>query len=94
MPRRLMIRFGPRKNGQPPHWRRHRSCPAERAKIVRASDGAQTLEVQERFDRAWRRVGLAIDRVGFTAEDRDWLQGTLFRSLCRSRSRLDFEERQ
>jgi len=27
--------------------------------------------VQEPFDRAWRRVGLALDRVGFTVEDRD-----------------------
>jgi len=36
------------------------------------------LEVDEEFDRAWRRVGLALDRVGFTVEDRDRTQGLYF----------------
>jgi outer membrane protein assembly factor BamC len=36
------------------------------------------LEMQERFDRAWRRVGLALDRVGFTVEDRDRAKGLYF----------------
>ena len=34
--------------------------------------------VDEGFDRAWRRVGLALDRVGFTVEDRDRVQGVYF----------------
>jgi len=34
--------------------------------------------VQESFDRAWRRVGLALDRVGFTVEDRDRSKGLYF----------------
>jgi outer membrane protein assembly factor BamC len=34
--------------------------------------------MQERFDRAWRRVGLALDRVGFTVEDRDRTKGLYF----------------
>ena len=34
--------------------------------------------MQERFDRAWRRVGLALDRVGFTVEDRDRSKGLYF----------------
>ncbi|MBA3033415.1 MAG: outer membrane protein assembly factor BamC [Gammaproteobacteria bacterium] len=50
----------------------------ERAKLTRAADGAGTLTVQEPFDRAWRRVGLALDRVGFTVEDRDRTQGLYF----------------
>ena len=37
-----------------------------------------TVEVNESFDRAWRRVGLALDRVGFTVEDRDRVQGVYF----------------
>ncbi len=37
-----------------------------------------TVEVNEGFDRAWRRVGLALDRVGFTVEDRDRVQGVYF----------------
>ena len=32
----------------------------------------------EPFDRAWRRVGLALDRVGFTVEDRDRQKGQYF----------------
>ena len=36
------------------------------------------MQVDEGFDRAWRRVGLALDRVGFTVEDRDRSQGLYF----------------
>lgn len=50
----------------------------ERAKLTRAADGAGTLSLQEPFDRAWRRVGLALDRVGFTVEDRDRTQGLYY----------------
>jgi outer membrane protein assembly factor BamC len=32
----------------------------------------------EDFDRAWRRVGLALDRTGFTVEDRDRSKGLYF----------------
>lgn len=50
---------------------------AEQAKIVRTATSAQ-LELQDRFDRAWRRVGLALDRVGFMVEDRDRAKGIYF----------------
>ncbi len=36
------------------------------------------VEVDEGFDRAWRRVGLSLDRIGFTVEDRDRVQGVYF----------------
>jgi outer membrane protein assembly factor BamC len=52
--------------------------PPDRAQIVKRSDGAQLLQVNEPFDRAWRRVGLALDRVGFTVEDRDRQNGLYF----------------
>ncbi|MGH8696121.1 MAG: outer membrane protein assembly factor BamC [Burkholderiales bacterium] len=55
-----------------------RTARDERAKLVAASDGATTLNVAEPFDRAWRRVGLALDRVGFTVEDRDRSKGVYF----------------
>ncbi|MET0963173.1 MAG: outer membrane protein assembly factor BamC [Noviherbaspirillum sp.] len=53
--------------------------PAEpaRAKLVRASAGG-VVEVDETFERAWRRVGLALDRVGFTVEDRDRSKGVYY----------------
>ncbi len=46
---------------------------AQHAKL----DGNKVV-VDEGFDRAWRRVGLALDRVGFTVEDRDRVQGIYF----------------
>jgi outer membrane protein assembly factor BamC len=48
----------------------------ERARMSREKGGV--LTVNEAFDRAWRRVGLALDRVGFTVEDRDRSQGIYF----------------
>jgi outer membrane protein assembly factor BamC len=50
----------------------------ERAHIVDRPDGTGMLEVSEPFDRAWRRVGLALDRVGFTVEDRDRNKGLYY----------------
>ena len=40
--------------------------------------GAPVLQLDEGFDRAWRRVGLALDRTGFTVEDRNRNEGTYF----------------
>ena len=45
---------------------------------VLENNGAGPLVVNDGFDRAWRRVGLAIDRVGFTVEDRDRTKGVFF----------------
>ncbi len=50
-----------------------------RAKLVTSVPGtAGYVELEDPFDRAWRRVGLALDRVGFTVEDRDRTQGLYF----------------
>jgi outer membrane protein assembly factor BamC len=45
---------------------------------VLENNGAGPLVVNDGFDRAWRRVGLALDRVGFTVEDRDRTKGVFF----------------
>jgi len=45
---------------------------------VLEGNGAGPLVVNDNFDRAWRRVGLALDRVGFTVEDRDRSKGIFF----------------
>ena len=37
-----------------------------------------SLSVDEPFDRAWRRVGLALDRSGFSVEDRDRTAGIYY----------------
>jgi outer membrane protein assembly factor BamC len=48
-----------------------------RSKLVKNAAG-DYVQIDEGFDRAWRRVGLALDRVGFTVEDRDRTQGLYF----------------
>jgi len=50
---------------------------APHAKLVKDATGGY-VEVDEGFEHAWRRVGLALDRVGFTVEDRDRTQGVYF----------------
>jgi outer membrane protein assembly factor BamC len=37
-----------------------------------------SVEIDDAFDRAWRRVGLALDRTGFTVEDRNRTDGVYF----------------
>jgi outer membrane protein assembly factor BamC len=39
---------------------------------------ATSLSIAEPFDRAWRRLGVALDRSGFTVEDRDRSAGIYY----------------
>ena len=45
---------------------------------VASVPAAAAMELDEPFDRAWRRVGLSLDRSGFTVEDRDRTAGLYF----------------
>ena len=74
--RRLMVRLGAR--DEKAKALAAVAAPQQRADIVKANDGTERLQVHEPFDRAWRRVGLALDRVGFTVEDRDRQKGLYF----------------
>ena len=76
MLRRLMVRLGSENQRAATSVAAAKAEP--RAKLASNNDGTGTLEVYERFDRAWRRVGLALDRVGFTVEDRDRSKGLYF----------------
>lgn len=76
MLRRLMVRLGTEEKRAEAAVTTAKAEP--RARLAKADDGTGTVEVQERFDRAWRRVGLALDRVGFTVEDRDRTKGLYF----------------
>lgn len=51
---------------------------APRAQLTRDSEGRAFLTLGEDFSRAWRRTGLALDRVGFTVEDRDRSRGLYY----------------
>ncbi len=72
--RRLMLKFADTDTQQVAGVE---TSASERARLI-DSDAAQVLEVNEGFDRAWRRVGLALDRGGFTVEDRDRAEGMYF----------------
>lgn len=48
---------------------------AARARVVGTGQTAY-LELDDNVERAWRRVGLALDRTGFTVEERDRANGS------------------
>jgi outer membrane protein assembly factor BamC len=76
---RLMLRFGATE-AQAAASMQAATAPGapERARLEKAANGSSQLVVDDSFDRAWRRVGLALDRVGFTVVDRDRSKGTYF----------------
>jgi outer membrane protein assembly factor BamC len=73
---RLMVRLG-----SSPEQAKTQVAAAPAAKPqarVGNAAGRPVVELDDGFDRAWRRVGLALDRSGFTVEDRDRQQGLYF----------------
>jgi outer membrane protein assembly factor BamC len=52
-------------------------APKNNARVANVN-GQPTLQIDDGFDRAWRRVGLALDRTNFTVEDRDRSKGIYF----------------
>ena len=74
MLRRLMVRLGV----QEARAKQQLATAAEAPRASMATQSGGILSVNEPFDRAWRRVGLALDRVGFTVEDRDRSKGLYF----------------
>jgi outer membrane protein assembly factor BamC len=71
---RLMMRFGVAEE-------RARSSVASTGKAPERAhllEKGTVLTVNEAFDRSWRRVGLALDRTGFTVEDRNRSQGIYY----------------
>ena len=54
------------------------TTPDPRARLVREDGSAVALTLDEGFSRAWRRTSLALDRAGFTVEDRDRSRGLFF----------------
>jgi outer membrane protein assembly factor BamC len=74
--RRLMVKLG-----SPEAQAKTLMATAETAKknaIVTTESGQPAIRIEDSFDSAWRRVGLALDRTGFTVEDRDRKQGVYF----------------
>src|SRR5256885_316167 len=76
--RRLMVRLGAQEEKARTLVASAATQQEQRAEIKKGVDGAEALQVFEPFDRVWRRVGLALDRVGFPVEDRDRQKGVYF----------------
>jgi len=74
--RRLMVRLGVQDEKARSLIASGAAMP--QAELKKVPDGNDALMLAEPFDRAWRRVGLALDRVGFTVEDRDRQKGLYF----------------
>jgi outer membrane protein assembly factor BamC len=75
---RLMMRFGaPEATAEAATSPASAANAPQHARLEKA-DGVSKLVVDDPFDRAWRRVGLALDRTGFTVVDRDRSTGTYF----------------
>mgnify|MGYP003667557034 CR=1 FL=1 len=77
MLRRLMLYLGAEETRAEAVLEASSESVPERATLG-LPDGRLGLAVDESFDRAWRRVGLALDRIGFTVQDRDRSQGLFF----------------
>ena len=73
--RRLMVRLGVSQDQANAVKAASANKTISRASTV---NGLPVVLIDEGFDRAWRRVGLSLDRTGFTVEDRDRAQGTYF----------------
>ncbi|WP_116136004.1 outer membrane protein assembly factor BamC [Trinickia diaoshuihuensis] len=52
--------------------------PASAPATVAMNAGATTLDLADRFDVAWLRVGLALDRTNFTVDNRDREKGVYY----------------
>jgi len=94
MLQRLLLRFGPTATataattapsaavpvaGSPAGAAATAAAVAQAVRVIPGADGRiARLEIDEAFDRAWRRVGLGLDRGGFTVEDRDRTNGVYF----------------
>ena len=76
MLKRLMVYLGVEEQKAEAMVARERG-PKVRAQMV-SNDSGSMLVVNEDFSRAWRRTGVALDRVGFAVEDRNRSEGTYF----------------
>ena len=77
--RRLMVKLGPATPQNPGATDATLELPAvnSSSELVNV-DGKPSVKFKQGFDVTWRRLGLVLDRNGFTVEDRDRNQGLYF----------------
>lgn len=74
--RRMMVKLG--LDEQKADQVMTQAASDKRADVVKEADKSVTLKLNEPFDRAWRRVGLALDRIGFVTEDKNRSEGIYY----------------
>ena len=75
--RRLMVKLGANEDQAAGLVAQGQKAAANFAQMTN-TDGLGVIQLAEPFDRAWRRVGVAIDRLGFSVEDRDRSKGLFY----------------
>jgi outer membrane protein assembly factor BamC len=79
MLRRLQMKLAGEKVIETPQVQAKPSAPPEpRAVVSKGAGGTPVLVMKDDFERAWRRVGLSLDRLGFTVQDRDRAGGLYY----------------
>ena len=73
---RLMVRLGA--DGEGAKVAVNSAAPTKARSNLLKAENLSYVETDEGFDRSWRRVGLALDRIGFTVEDRDRSKGVYY----------------
>lgn len=73
--RRIMVKLSPANANAEKAL--EQATPVSASKLI-AIEGKPAVSFNQGFDITWRRVGVALDRNGFTVEDRDRKQGIYF----------------
>lgn len=73
-----LVEFLGARTGQVAGLEKSAEAAPERANLLKTEDGFATLVVHEDFSRAWRSVGVVLDRVGFAVEDRNRSEGIYY----------------
>lgn len=73
---RMMVYFGEDVDGVRKKMAQAQA-PSEAAKVIATTDKT-SMTLAEPFDRAWRRVGVALDSGGFAVDDRDRAAGDFY----------------
>ncbi|MDP2263473.1 MAG: outer membrane protein assembly factor BamC [Hydrogenophaga sp.] len=73
--RRLMVKLGA---SEAQAQSMTAAAPVQPVARLSTVDNQPVVQLDDGFDRAWRRVGLSLDRTGFTVEDRNRGDGVYF----------------
>ena len=75
---RMMVYMGVEEQKAKALLARSATRKVDRATITRNAQGNSRLVVKETFPRAWRRTGVALDRINFVVEDRNRDEGVYY----------------